>query len=169
MLDDDTSLLSTAARSDVTWSGHLWIAAVRLSDRQTVIFGRDVLGMTLGEAVDASCAVPYLVGPKPVAGEFYMDGAVNSPTNASVVLAEDHDLVVISAPMSRPGRGRHRARAQADLRRDVAEIEAAGLRPTVLVPSPAISAAAVRYPYRNREVRKGIVDDARRQLIEALG
>lgn len=104
----------------------LWIVAVRLDVGNRVVFGRDdgtgSTSATVGEAVQASCAVPGYFAPVTIGGERYVDGGVHSTTNADlaanlVPVARSHpaadepvepvppDLVIVSAPMSpeRPG------------------------------------------------------------------
>lgn len=104
----------------------LWIVAVKLDVGSRVVFGRDeappVDAATVGQAVQASCAVPGYFAPVTIDGERYVDGGVHSTTNADLAAnlvadARTHpasaeplepvvpDLVIVSAPMSpeRPG------------------------------------------------------------------
>ena len=77
-----------------------WVTAVRLSDGERVVFGRDDLQATAAEAVRASCAVPVLFEPVDVDGQRYVDGGVHSYTNADLMGPPAYDLVVVSSPMS---------------------------------------------------------------------
>ena len=77
-----------------------WVTAVRLSDGERVVFGRDDLQATAAEAVRASCAVPVLFEPVTVDGQRYVDGGVHSYTNADLMGPPAFDLVVVSSPMS---------------------------------------------------------------------
>ena len=77
-----------------------WVTAVRLSDGERVVFGRDDLRATAAQAVRASCAVPVLFEPVTVDGRRYVDGGVNSYTNADLMGPPAFDLVVVSSPMS---------------------------------------------------------------------
>ena len=77
-----------------------WVTAVRLSDGERVVFGRDDLQATAAEAVRASCAVPVMFEPVTVDGRRYVDGGVNSYTNADLMGPPAFDLVVMSSPMS---------------------------------------------------------------------
>ena len=77
-----------------------WVPAVRLSDGERVVFGRDDLRATAAEAVRASCAVPVLFEPVSVDGRPYVDGGVHSYTNADLMGPPAFDLVVVSSPMS---------------------------------------------------------------------
>lgn len=78
----------------------LWICAVRLDDGARVVFGRDDVPATVGEAVASSCAIPGYFAPVVVDGHRYVDGGVHSFCNADVVSGLGLDAVVISAPMS---------------------------------------------------------------------
>lgn len=103
-------------------SSSLWIVAVSLDVGNRVVFGRDEASATVGQAVQASCAVPGYFAPVTVDGVRYVDGGVHSTTNADlaanlVAVARTHpastepvepvapDIVIVSAPMSpeRPG------------------------------------------------------------------
>ena len=100
----------------------LWIVAVELDVGTRVVFGRDDLDATVGQAVQASCAVPGYFAPVTVDGARFVDGGVHSTTNADLAahlidVARAHpasadpvepaapDLVIVIAPMSpeRPG------------------------------------------------------------------
>ena len=81
-------------------AARFWVPAVRLSDGERVVFGRDDLQATAAEAVRASCAVPVLFEPVEVNGELYIDGGLHSYTNADLVGPPAFDLVVVSSPMS---------------------------------------------------------------------
>ena len=77
-----------------------WVTAVRLSDGERVVFGRDDIQATAAEAVRASCAVPVMFEPVDVDGRRYVDGGVHSYTNADLMGPPAFDLVVVSSPMS---------------------------------------------------------------------
>ncbi len=77
-----------------------WATAVRLSDGERVVFGRDDVEVTAAEAVRASCAVPTRYEPVTVAGRRYVDGGVHSYTNADLAGPPAFDLVVVSSVMS---------------------------------------------------------------------
>lgn len=78
----------------------LWVVAVQLDSSRRVVFGRDVHGVAVADAVRASCAIPAFFEPVEIDGRRYVDGGVHSTTNADVVARDRPDLVVISAPMS---------------------------------------------------------------------
>ena len=81
-------------------AARFWVTAVRLSDGDRVVFGRDDLQATAPEAVRASCAVPVLFEPVAVDGRQYIDGGVHSYTNADLMGPPAFDLVIVSSPMS---------------------------------------------------------------------
>lgn len=78
----------------------LWITAVRLSDGELVVFGRDRTDVSVAEATEASSAIPAYFKPVVVDGERYIDGGVHSTTNANLLTDHELDLVVVIAPMS---------------------------------------------------------------------
>jgi NTE family protein len=100
----------------------LWINAVRLTDGRRVVFGRDrgreaPKGVSVGQAVAASCAIPAFFEPVTIDGERYVDGGVHSPTNLDLLGGLGLDLVVVSSPMSQAGRSLPRASADWAVRR----------------------------------------------------
>ncbi len=79
----------------------LWICALRLSDGERVVFGRDARPEPdVGTAVEASSAIPGYFAPVTIDGERYVDGGTHSPTNADLVGGVGLDLVIVSSPMS---------------------------------------------------------------------
>ena len=81
-------------------SARFWVAAVRLSDGERVVFGRDDTEATVAEAVRASCAVPARYEPVTVGGHQYVDGGLHSSTNADLMGPPAFDAVVVSSVMS---------------------------------------------------------------------
>lgn len=85
-------------------SDPLWMCAVDLLTGRRVVFGRDadLPRVRVGQAVEASSAIPAVFRPVELAGRRYVDGAMHSPTNADVLADEDLrlDVVVVSSPMS---------------------------------------------------------------------
>ena len=69
-------------RSGARLDGRLRVVAVARSSGRRVVFGRPgAPRATVAEAVQASCAVPWLFAPVQIAGKEYVDGGVWSPTN----------------------------------------------------------------------------------------
>lgn len=89
------------------WPGRdLWIAAVNLHVGHRVVFGRaGSPRASLGEAVEASCAIPGYFAPVTIEGARYVDGGVHSTTNADLVAGFEPlpALAVVCAPMSGVG------------------------------------------------------------------
>jgi NTE family protein len=81
----------------------LWIVAVDLDIGPRVVFGRaGAPTVTVGQAVEASCAVPGYFTPVCIDGTRYVDGGVHSTTNADLAASFDPlpDLALVCAPMS---------------------------------------------------------------------
>ena len=79
------------------WSErHLLIIAVDTETGEEYIIDRKS-GVSLVDAVAASCAVPGIWPPVTIAGHRYMDGGMRSTTNAD--LAKGHSRVLILNPM----------------------------------------------------------------------
>jgi NTE family protein len=76
----------------------LLVTAVEASTGAFRVFDRDS-GVDLVDAVAASCAVPMVWPPMPIAGHAYVDGGVCSSANAD--LAASADRVVVIAPIAR--------------------------------------------------------------------
>ncbi len=80
-----------------TWSQRrLLIVAVDTETGEEYIIDRES-GVSLVDAVAASCAVPGIWPPVTIAGRRYMDGGVRSATNAD--LARGSDRVLILNPL----------------------------------------------------------------------
>ena len=77
-----------------------WIVAIRTSDGRRIVFGRDDVRGTIGQAVLASSAVPGVYWPAQVGKTEYVDGGVHSATNADLTATLGFDLVIISSPMT---------------------------------------------------------------------
>lgn len=75
----------------------LWIVAVRTNDGKRIVFGRDDVRGTPGEASQASSAIPAIYTPARIGEREYIDGAVHSSTNADLVAALGFDLVIVSS------------------------------------------------------------------------
>jgi len=146
------------------WPDGLRVCAVRRSDGRRVVLGRPgAPEASLGQAVAASCAIPGYFAPVRIGGREYVDGGAHSPTNADVLVRDRLDLVVVVSPMSaRAGRARTpdglmRLAAHRALRREVAELRAAGTE--VLCFEPQGRALSVMGVNAMDETRSGAVVD----------
>jgi NTE family protein len=123
----------------------LWIVAVDLDVGLRVVFGRpDAPEATVGEAVEASCAIPGHFVPVTIDGARYVDGAVHSTTNADLVGDGDlrPDLVIVSAPMSAVGGAVPRAQTlslrqlvRRQVAGEVAVLRTKGINPVTFQPT----------------------------------
>lgn len=162
------SLMSLPAADGPTWDPRLWIPAVRVPDGATVVFGRDVLEATIREAVQASSAIPVVFQPKTIGGARYVDGALASPTHADLLLGDDIDLAVVSAPMLGSRRTLPRAWARRQLAAEVRRLRQAGTRVLILRPDAETLRAARGYPMAQREARWAIAAAAERGAVAAI-
>lgn len=162
------TLVSRRFVSTDVWPDRLWVPSVRIDDGQTVVFGRDLLSATLGDAVEATSAVPGVFQPKVIDGVRYVDGAVTSSTHADTLVPEHLDIALISAPSAREGGGPIRARARRRLDAEVTALRQIGTRVVIVTPDASVLAAAEGFPRRRPGAAADIVDAARRQTIAAL-
>ncbi|MCY4492609.1 MAG: patatin-like phospholipase family protein [Acidimicrobiaceae bacterium] len=77
-----------------------WIVAVRAGDGRRIVFGRDDVRGTIGQAVQASSAVPGVYVPAQVGEVEYIDGGVHSATNADLTATLGFDVVIVSSAMT---------------------------------------------------------------------
>jgi NTE family protein len=130
-----------------------WIMAMDFDLGRRVAFGAPgAPPATLPDAVIASCAVPWLFTPVPIAGRRYVDGGICSTASADLLAGEGLDEVIVLAPLALEGRhpaGWHplvrvnrwmRARTTDRLSREVAKLRAAGTSVRVLTPDAAVLA-----------------------------
>ena len=131
------------------WTSHpaTWLVAVDVATGERVAFGSAAAPeVTLGEAVAASWAIPGWFPPVEIAGRFFLDGGAVSSVSADLLAGQPLDEVVVVAPMTSaggaPGRGLSRierllrAQMTAGLDREVAILEAAGIRVIRVEPGP---------------------------------
>jgi NTE family protein len=142
------------------------VTAVSAATGEFRSFDRDS-GVRFLDAVGASCAVPGVWPPVLVNGEYFVDGAVRSPTNAGLALG--HTQVLVIAPMlppaPLPGSGIERELAALDndarsevIAADAESIGAFGSNPL----DPRAGPAAAGHGYR-----QGLAAADRVQLLIA--
>ena len=78
----------------------LEVTAIDVETGERVLFDRDS-GVSLVDAVAASCAVPVVWPPVTITGRRFMDGGVGSSANVDAVT--DADVVVMLSPTPAPG------------------------------------------------------------------
>lgn len=141
-----------AARLGVTeWpERRLQITAVDAATGEFRAFDRSS-GVSIVDAVGASCAVPGVWPPVTIDGRRWIDGGMRSATNAD--LASGCSRIVIVAPTTFGGRGVRGAAGQA------AELRAAGAQVVLITPD-----AAAR-----RAIGRNVLDPARRAASARAG
>lgn len=136
----------------------LVIVAVDAETGEPRFFDRDA-GVSLTDAVAASCAVPGVWPPMTIEGHRYMDGGVRSVTNADLAMGAQRVLVLSLLP---PG-------PQSTLPREVAALEGAGSAVLVAEPDAASVEAIgpnVLDPARREETARAGRAQGRRQAAE---
>lgn len=127
----------------------LLITSVNAETGAAVVFDRDS-GVSLIDAVTASCAVPLVWPPMTINGQRYIDGGVRSVAN--VDLAKGCDRVVVLAPTTAAMRRADRPDAQ------IAAL-GAGVRSVIVSPDAASRAA----------IGPNVLDPAHRALAAQAG
>ncbi len=150
------------------WPEGMWMPSVRVDDGELVVFGRDRTDVDVADAIEATAAVPGMFQPKVIDGQRYVDGAVASATHAHLLADERHGMVLISSPMTRPGRGLVRARARRQLDREVRHLAETGTQTIVVSPDERVMAIADGFPRTNPGAGPAIVAAARDQTVAAL-
>ncbi len=148
------------------WPAGLWIPAVRVSDGELVVFGRDRRDVAVHDAVEASSAVPGLFAPKDIDGEAYVDGGVGSPTHADLAAEARPDLVVVSSPMTRPSRQPLHLLARRRLAAELADLEREGIA-TIVVEPAAGAEVFGGFPRSSPEKAPLILEEAARATLAA--
>jgi len=155
----------------------LRIAACDYASGERVVFD-GTGGVTPGEAVAASCAIPGFYAPVGIGGRRYIDGGIHSHSNADLLAGADLDAVICVNPMSSSawvsgGGMRERAmaarrrRSAAQLAREVQTLEAAGTQVLALEPAFA-DLAAMGSNMMARDRRTEVIDAARASTERAL-
>jgi NTE family protein len=170
------SVLDAQLDDESGWPVGLRVCALRRSDGRRVVFGRPgAPTASLGEAVAASCAIPGYFAPVRIDGRAYVDGGAHSPTNADVLSRDHLDLVVVVSPMSaKRGRARTpdglvRLAAHRALRREVAQLRAAGTEVLCFEPEPGALSVMGLNPMaedRSGAVVDAAADETRRRLVD---
>ena len=148
------------------WDGRLRVAAVDLASGRRVIFGSPgTPEISVGRAVEASCAIPGVFAPVSADGRRYVDGGVWSPTNMDSVEVRRGMQVLCLNPTGamRPARGAPMG-AIGPVSRSLAALEALVLErrgAKVTVVSPDAAAA--------RAIGTNLMDPARRSEVSAAG
>jgi len=150
-----------------TWD-RLWIPATRVRDGASTVFGRDETGVSVADAVEASCAFPGLFRPKEIDGDRYMDGGASSPTHADLALEVDPTLVIVSSPLSRPDTRPLSLLARSRLKDEASAVRRAGASLLVIEPPRSANRLFREYPRRNRAAGRSVQAIGRHRALEAV-
>lgn len=150
------------------WPEGLLIPAVSAATGQVVVFGRDRFDVEVHRAVQASSAVPGMFQPHVIDGTAYFDGGVASPTHADLAAAIEPSLVVISSPMTRPGRRLTAGHARRRLAEETAVLERGGARVAIVQPDAATGALADGFPRRTGSNAPGIAKAAAEATVQSI-
>jgi NTE family protein len=155
-------------------SAPLWVCAVRLDTGALAVFGKEGgPPARVGEAVAASCAIPGYFAPVAIGGLRYVDGGAFSLTNLSLMAGLGLDLVLVSAPMAKAGRGinlasglaREAGRAQLD--REALWVKRRAT-PVVAFAPTASDQTAMGLNAMDPRRRAGVARQARSSTLERL-
>ena len=144
-------------------------------DARRVVFGRKGRYTRLSLALSASCAVPGYFAPVVIQGDTYVDGGIQSPTNADLLASADLDLVVVVSPMSGAANPRSvdgivRRRAGRTLDRELSRLRARGTEVIAVEPGPDV-VRHMGFDFVNREsslaIARAAFLDTGRQLVDA--
>ena len=155
-------------RSGARFDGRLRVASVdRRSGRRTVFGQPGAPKATVGQAVSASCTVPWLFAPVEIGGREYVDGGVWSPTNLDAAPAGRGTHVLCLNPMASLAATHSLLGVIRNVARSAVSIEALALRrrgASVQAVAPnAECAAAMGNNFMAREPRTQVLAAAYRQ------
>jgi NTE family protein len=144
------------------FDGRLAVAAVDLDTGRRVMFGREgAPTASVGDAMEASCAIPGWFRPIEIDGRDYIDGGVWSPTNMDEAQVERGQSVLCLNPT---GALASRAAPLGLLSRSVARVEALALeRRGARVTMEAPDAASLE------AIGTNLMDRGRRREVIAAG
>lgn len=123
-------LAAAVDEAGASWDGRLRVAAVEIESGRRVIFGSPgAPEVSVGTAVEASCAIPGVFAPVRTGGRTYVDGGAWSPTNMDAIDVHPGLLVTCLNPTGsmRPSIGSVLG-ALGSVSRGVAAAEALALR-----------------------------------------
>jgi NTE family protein len=96
-----TELRRRIEASAAPFDGRLRVTAVERASGRRIVFGSPgAPRATVGEAVEASCSVPWLFAPVTIGGREYVDGGVWSPTNLDTAPAGRDTQVLCLNPIA---------------------------------------------------------------------
>ena len=162
-----TTAFGRISYDEGVWPEGLWITATAVDRGGAVVFGRDVVDVALGDAVEASVAMPGVLRPKEIGGRRYLDGGAVSPTHADLLVDSGVDLAIVSSPMS--GRATALGRfARRRLTSELTELDRAGIPYLLVQPPETLREEFAAYPRRDRRVGDVLVAAGREGMATAL-
>jgi NTE family protein len=162
------ALRSHIERSRARFDGRLRVAAVDRSTGRRVMFGSPgAPRASVGEAVTASCTVPWLFEPVEIRGREYVDGGVWSPTNLDAAPASRDTQVLCLNPTASVTGSSSVLTLVRTVARSAASVEALVLRrrgAVVQLVAPSVeSAAAMGTDFMDREPSERVLAAGYRQ------
>jgi NTE family protein len=163
-------LRSNVERTGARFDGRLRVVAVDKRSGRRVVFGAPgAPHAAVGQAVQASCTVPWLFAPVYIGGREYVDGGVWSPTNLDVAPAGRDTQVLCLNPAGSVIGSHSLITVVRNVARSAVSVEALALRrrgAVVRAVAPnAESAAAMGSDFMNREPRARVLAAAYRQGV----
>ena len=166
--DTLASLRAQIERSAARFDGRLRITAVDRASGRRVVFGSPgAPAASVGEAVEASCTVPWLFAPVRIGEREYVDGGVWSPTNLDAAPAGRDTHVLCLNPTANLATRHTMLTVMRNVARSAVSVEALALRrrgARVLTIAPnAECAAAMGSNFMDQEPRTRVLSAAYRQ------
>ncbi len=154
--------------SGARFDGRLRVVAVDRRSGKRVVFGRPgAPDASVGQAVEASCTVPWLFAPVQIGGREYVDGGVWSPTNLDAAPAGRDTHVLCLNPTANITGSQSVLSAIRSVARSAASVEALVLRrrgAAVRAVAPNLESAAVMGTnFMDREPRGRVLAAGYRQ------
>jgi NTE family protein len=146
------------------FDGRLFVSAVDLESGKRVMFGKPgAPDASVGQAVEASCAIPGFFRPISIGGRDYVDGGAWSPTNLDTArVSRGTQVLVLNPTGSIPAIG---VASNAMARVEALVVERRGARVSLVAPDEGASAAIGRNlmdPRPRREVIAAGFEQGRR-------
>jgi NTE family protein len=166
--DTLAALRAQIDRSPATFDGRLRVTAVDRAKGRRVVFGSPGAPVaSVGEAVEASCTVPWLFAPVWIGGREYVDGGVWSPTNLDAAPAGRDTHVLCLNPTASLSTRHTILTVMRNVARSAVAVEALalrrrGARVRTIAPS-AECAAAMGSNFMDQEPRTRVISAGYRQ------
>ena len=172
--EDLSGLRNRIERSGARFDGRLRVTAVDRRNGRRVVFGSPrAPDVSVAEAVQASCTVPWLFAPVEIQGREYVDGGVWSPTNLDAAPAGRDTHVLCLNPTASLVGSSNVLNVIRTVARSAMSVEALALRrrgtEVRLVAPSAESAAAMGTNFMDPEPSDRVISAAYRQGLRLAG